>query len=46
MRCRDESWALKSEREGKDGGSLAEARLFMVGEQATPRAAKCLLYLQ
>jgi len=25
VRCLDESWALKAHREGKDGGSLAEA---------------------
>ena len=31
VRCLDESWALKAEREGKDGGSLAEAGLAFGG---------------
>ena len=46
MRCRDESWALKAEREGKEGGSLTEAGLAFWGAQATLRAARRLLYLQ
>ena len=46
MRRRDESWALKAAREGKDAGSLAEAGLFVEGAQAIVRAAKRLLYLQ
>ena len=46
MRCRDASWALKAEREGKDVSSLAEARLFVTGEQAILKAAKGPLYLQ
>jgi len=31
VRCLDESWALKEEREGKDGGSLAAAGLAYGG---------------
>ena len=45
MRCLDESWALKKEREGKDCGSLAEAGLALGATQATLRAARRLLYL-
>jgi len=43
--CRDESRALKVEREGKDGGSLAEAGFAYGGAQATLRAASRLRYL-
>jgi len=46
MRGLDESWALKVKREGKDGGSLAEAGLPVGGAQAIPRAASGLLYPQ
>ena len=46
MRCLDESWALKEEREGKDCGSLADAGLVYGGAQGTLRAARRLLYLQ
>jgi len=46
VRCGDESWALKAERETKDAGSLTEAGLLVGGAQATLRAAKRLLYLQ
>jgi len=42
-RCLDESWALKAEREGKDGGSLAAAGLACGEAQATLRAARRLL---
>jgi len=46
VRCLEESWALKEEREGKDCGSLAEAGGAFGGAQATLRAAGRLLYLQ
>ena len=46
VRCQDESWALKEEREGKDSGRLAEAGLAYGGAHAILRAAKRLLYLQ
>ena len=46
MRCLDESWALKEEREGNDGGSLAAAGFAYGGAQATLRAASRLRYLQ
>jgi len=46
VRCLDESWALKDEREGNDGGSLAAAGLAYGGAQATLRAASRLRYLQ
>jgi len=46
VRCLHESRALKEEREGKDFGSLAEARLAFGGAQAILRVARCLLYLQ
>jgi len=46
VRCLDESWALKKDREGKDCGSLAEAGFASGGAQATLGAARCLLYLQ
>ena len=46
MRCLDESWALKEEREGPDGGSLAAAGFAYGGAQATLRAASRLRYLQ
>jgi len=45
VRCLDESWALKEEREGKDWGTLAEAGLVFGGAQGTLRAARRLLYL-
>ena len=41
----DESGALKEEREGKDGGSRAEAGVAFGGVQAILRAARRLLYL-
>jgi len=44
--CLDESWALKAEREGKEGGSLAAAGFAYGGAQATLRAASRLRYLQ
>jgi len=46
VRCLDESWALKVEREGKEDWSLAEAGLAIGGVQAILRAASRLLYLQ
>jgi len=46
VRCLEESWALKEEREGKDSGSLAEAGLAYGGAHATLRAAKRLLLLK
>ena len=46
MRCLEASWALKEEREGKDCGSQAEARLALGGAQAILGAARRLLYLQ
>jgi len=46
VRCLDESWALKRERKGKDGGNLAEAGLAVGGAQAILRADSRLLYLQ
>ena len=46
VRCLDESWALKEEREGKDGGSLAAAGFEYGGAQATRRAPSRLRYLQ
>ena len=46
MRCREESWALKTEREGKEGGRRATAGLWVGGAQATRRAARRLRYLQ
>ena len=45
VRCLEASWALKEEREGKDGGSLAVAGLAFGGAQGTLRAARRLLYL-
>ena len=45
VRCLVESWALKEEREGKDGGSLAEAGLALREAHETPRGARGLLYL-
>ena len=44
-RCRDKSWALKANREGKDAGSLAEAGSLVGGVLVTLRAAKRHLYL-
>jgi len=44
--CLEESWALKVAREGKDGGSQAEAGLAFGGVQVTLRAARRLLFLQ
>ena len=46
MRCREESWALKTEMEGKEGGRRAAAGLWVGGAQATRRAASRLRYLQ
>jgi len=46
VRCLDESWALKEEREGKDGGSLAAAGLAHGGAQAILSSDRRLLYLQ
>ena len=46
VRCLDESWALKEEREGKDRWSLAEAGLALGGRQATRRVARQVLYLE
>jgi len=46
VRCLDESWALKEERQGNDGGSLAAAGFAYGGAQATLRAASRLRYLQ
>ena len=46
VRCLDESWAQKEEREGKDSGCLAGAGLAYGGAHPTLRAAKRLLYLQ
>jgi len=46
VRCLVESWALKEEREGNDGGSLAAAGFVYGGAQATLRAASRLRYLQ
>ena len=46
MRCLEESCALNLEREGNDGGSLAEAGLPVGGVQAIRGGASCLLYLQ
>ena len=46
MRCWDESWALKAEREGKNAGSLTAAGLSVGGVRATLRGARPLLYLQ
>jgi len=42
----EESWAPKEDREGKDGGSLAEAGFTFGGAHATLRAARRVLYLQ
>jgi len=44
--CLDEPKARKVEREGKEGGSLAEAELAVGGAQATLRVARRLRYLQ
>ena len=46
VRCREESCALKIEREGKVGGSRAAAGLCVGGAQAIRRAASRLRYLQ
>jgi len=46
VRCLDESWALKEERDGNEGGSLAAAGFAYGGAQATLRAASRLRYLQ
>jgi len=40
VRCLDESWALRQEKQGKEGGSLGEAGLAYGGALATLRAAK------
>ena len=46
VRCREESWALKTEREGKEEGRRAAARLWVGGAQAMRNAASLLRYLQ
>ena len=46
MRCREESWALKTEREGKEGGRRAAAGLWVGGAQVIRRAARRLRYVQ
>ena len=46
VRCLEEYWALKVEREGKDGGSLAAAGLRVGEAQAIRRAARHLRYPQ
>jgi len=46
VRCLDESWALKVEREETDGGSLGAAGFAYGGADATLRAASGLRYLQ
>jgi len=46
VRCLDESLALTTEREWKEGGSQAVAELAVRGTQAILRAARRLLYLQ
>ena len=46
VRWREESWALKTEREGKEGGRRAAARFWVEGAQAIHRAASLLRYLQ
>jgi len=46
VRCREASWALKEESEGKDCGSLAEAGLAFGRAQAILRAARRLFYLE
>jgi len=46
VRCLDESCALKAAREGKDCGSLAEARLGFGGAETPLKTARRLLYLQ
>jgi len=46
VRCQDDSWARKAEREGKKAGSLAAAGLFVGRVQAFLRASRRLLYLQ
>ena len=46
VRCREESWALKTEREGKEAGRRAAAGLWVGGAQAIRRAARRLRYLQ
>jgi len=45
VRCREGSWALKRERDGKGAGSLAAVVLFVGRAQAILRAARRLLYL-
>ena len=46
VRCLDELWALKAEKEGQDGGRLAEDGLTFGGVQATLMAARGPLYQQ
>jgi len=45
VRCREESRALKVEREGKDAGHLVAARLPVEGVQAIVRTGRRLFYL-
>ena len=46
VRCCEESWALKTEREGKEGGWRATAGSWVGGAQAIRGAASLLRYLQ
>jgi len=46
VRCLEESWAPKTEREGKEWGSLAAAERVEGGAQAIRSAARRLLYVQ
>src|ERR1700761_6449693 len=42
VRCLEESWALKLEREGKEAGRRAAAGFWVGGAQAARRAASLL----
>ena len=46
VRCREECWALRTEREGKEEGRRAAAGLWVGEAQAIRRAASLLRYLQ
>ena len=46
VRWREESWALKTEREGREEGRRAAAGFWVGGAQAMRRAASLLRYLQ
>ena len=46
VKCREESWALKTEREGKEEGRRAAAGLWVGGTQAMRSAASLLRYQQ